>query len=211
MPGTPEEHNRIVQMLCAREIAADFVAEVRWADGDSINAEEMRDIFILAVYEIRRRNCYDRRAQRKALRLIRRFLTPVQKRQMRDCKYFHLTVASGAVYRLYPYRGRTGRVELHKTRFFETQSFCLHDFPEANEDTPRRADRPMPPADVTLAHLLLLSCDEDEFLRTANMTPIRLSMWDGEYLRRMRQRRTEDAMSSAGEHEEAANALSRSE
>lgn len=46
------------------------------------------------------------------------------------------------------------------------QSFCLHDYAE----TPTTWTERMPPADLSLAHLLLLSCDEEEFLHKANAT-----------------------------------------
>ena len=49
--------------------------------------------------------------------------------------------------------------------------------------------RGTPPADVTIAHLLLLWSDEAEFLRLANATRNRSDLWNGEYMRRMRNRR----------------------
>jgi len=61
------------------------------------------------------------------------------------------------------------------------RSYCLHD-PE-NE---------LPPADVTIGHLLLLRTDEPRFLRLANATDARgpgCGLWNGDWLRRVRRRR----------------------
>jgi hypothetical protein len=90
--------------------------------------------------------------------------------------HFLATCPSGHTYRLTPRRGLAERVTFHGRRWFVSVAYCLHD------DGPDR----MPPADVTLAHLLLLLSDETGFLLLANASDRRDQLWNGPYRRRLR-------------------------
>jgi hypothetical protein len=117
-------------------------------------------------------------AQRRAHRLLRTLLTETQQRDLTRRREFFVTGSAGGIYRLLPRRGRTERVEKHGTRWYTKASYCLHDL-----DTVPLEEQ-MPPADVTIGHLLLLSCDEPAFLATANAKPSDL-LWNGAYLKRL--------------------------
>lgn len=129
----------------------------------------------------------ERAANAKARRLLRSYLSPVQRRQLRTRKNFLCVGSQGGVYRLLPRWAGVERVERHGQHWFARASYCLHDFAA---DSPDR--KKLPAADVSLSHLLLLSADEGAFLAAANRTD-RTQLWNGAYLRRLREARLERA------------------
>jgi hypothetical protein len=124
----------------------------------------VHDGLALVVYELRRLSSYKR--NRPALRLLRQFLTPEQQRQLRSTRAFDVEVGANR-YRLIPGTGaaqrlrRAGRVWRYDTMY------CLHE-----SEGVAKQER-VPPADLSLAHLLMLVNDEAGFLATANATPRR--------------------------------------
>ena len=155
-----------------------------WQDGTDPTDQERLDIAVLIDYIDRRRaaEMADRsEPQRKAMVLLRSLLSPDQRRQLGRSGEFMAIAASGNVYRFRPKTGRVVQVTQHKTRWFVSTSYCIHD----ERDGPDA----MPPADLTVAHLLMVLANEAEFLATANVTDRRDQLWNGEYLRRMRRRR----------------------
>jgi hypothetical protein len=139
--------------------------------------------------------------QRKALGLLRSLLTDTQRSQLARSRNFRVEGSLGGVYRLWPKNdhAHTEQVERHKTRWYVRASFCYHD-PE-NE---------LPPADVSIAHLLLISADEGEFLAKANKTLQGRNLWNGAYLRRLNEVRRNPRVSStreAGQHPYLGEAL----
>lgn len=182
MPATSQEMVRLIRLLLDQVVAPDCVQDVVWEDGTKITDTEFRDVFALATYEMRLRRQRRPVAQRRAMRLLRRHLSARQRQDLRAMRYFYVQAVSGKVYRILPRAGVTEEVRRHRTRFFTIASFCLHDEEDGEQ---------MPPADVALGHLLLLSCDEAAFLATANRREHRCDMWNGEYLRRMRAARLE--------------------
>lgn len=186
MAGTDWEY---LSYACGEPLPPDFPAGLRWLDGMPITTREADDIRALIAYrgnQLQRRwwKARRRNAQRRALCLLRRYLSPSQAESLRRRGEFLATMPSGATYRLDASRGRTERVVRHGRRWFVRVRFCLHE----TDDTP---DDAMPPADMSLAHLLLLHADEGEFLRLANATPASDMLWNGDWLRRLRAARLE--------------------
>lgn len=180
MPGTSEE---IVRLATA---PGGIPNGIVWADGTQATAEEIFDLVALREYAIRR---IDRvrmigAPQQRAMELLMSFLTDSQQRQLRRCRYFVATGSDGGVYRFNPRLGATAQVTRHGKRWFVKKIFCLHD----DQANPREA---MPPADLSLAHLLLLRSDEAEFHRLANVRDARDQLWNGDYQRRIREARRE--------------------
>lgn len=65
-------------------------------------------------------------------------------------------------------------VERHGSREFAVgPTFCLHD-----------PEQVLPPADVSLAHLLMLRTDEPGFVSAANQYESRSMLWNSDWLRR---------------------------
>lgn len=182
MPPTPAELNQIVNGLVTHEIRPDDVETIIWSDGSAITDREIRDVVALFVYALQLRQSKHLKGQRKAMRLLRSLLSAEQRRQLRRSRYFYATTASGVVFRFIPRRGLTERVILHGKRFYAASHFCLHD-PEDDDQ--------MPPADLTVAHLLLITTDEPRFLEMANEHAVLSHLWNGDYLRRVRRRRAE--------------------
>jgi hypothetical protein len=134
---------------------------------------------------------------RRALALLREFLTDEQREQLRRSRWFSVMGPSGTEYRLIPSVGNTQAIERHGSKVYVTAFFCLH---------PDRDKHPVPPADTTLGHLLMLrSGMEEHFLATANMTPTRRAGealnrgWDGEWQRTRHQLRTDPERRAAHE------------
>lgn len=186
MPGTPREFVALVDAFLTTDRPwAVILDEWRWEDGTPVSMAEWDDLRALVAYTLRmRRRRAHREPQRKAMRLLRRLLSPAQRAQLRRLRYFYATAASGATYRLDPRRGHAERVERHgpRGRWYVKRAYCLHDDQDADA---------MPPADVTAAHLLLLMADEAAFLAEANESRRDDQLWNGEYLRRMRRRHLE--------------------
>ena len=174
MPGTPHE---LAQLADGEGYPDDF----RWLDGTELTPDEWREVLALRAYlaQMRHRKGRDRKGQRRAMRLLRSLLTPEQRRRLRTSKNV-LVHTTGGTYRLWPGQGLAEAMERHGKNWYCRTQFCLHDEPDENA---------MPPADVAIAHLLLLMTDEGEFLRLANATRNRSDLWNGDYLRRMRNRR----------------------
>lgn len=166
MPGTEEEILETARQLAAYELAPDLIPEVWWADGTGISPDEWRHIVGLMRYQRSLTDHYYSRGQRRAMRLLGRYLSPEQKRSARRNLRFYVQAKSGRVYELNPRTGNVSEVVKRGARFYRIQSFCLHDYSSKPEDWKER----MPPADLSLAHLLLLSCDEQRFLDEANAT-----------------------------------------
>ena len=186
MPATTDELFRWLDALLDGTVMPDTVPV--WADGTTATDEEQRSLDNLLRHEAQRRAHRRRIAQsvgprRKAYRLLRGFLTGEQVQQLRRRGEFHVTTGSGRHYRLVPRTATVHRVELHGSRYFVRQTFCLH--PDNPED--------LPPADITLAQFLLLSADEPEFLLEANAWERRSQLWDGAWLRQRAQARRERA------------------
>lgn len=118
---------------------------------------------------------YDKEAQKRAMGLLKEYLTPQQRAQVRNG--FILILPSGGTYRLCPRCGITEQVTRHGKRWFVKTRFCLHEQSLIHE--------PMPPADLVLTHFLMLHADEDEFLRLANHSDARDMLWNGDYVRRL--------------------------
>lgn len=182
MPGTTQETIEAARQLARFVLAPDQITAICWADGTRITPEEEREVFALAMYELIWLKKYNFEGQRRALALLRTLLSASQRRQLAAGHGFLARGNLGGVYRLHANVGVAWKVEKHGIRWFATRSFCIHDMPEI-----------CPPADVTIGHLLLLSADEAEFLRTANAKDRPLLCWDGEYLKRARRKRLERA------------------
>lgn len=189
MPPTDQEMVQVARLFATGVWMPDYIDDIVWEDGEKITRREAMAVIGLVQYEMQRRSRYDRVAQRKARKLLKRFLTKEQLRQMRGVGYFYVRAASGTVYRIDPKMGWSSRVARHGKHYFETHRFCLHDFPAVNPEAPLSEQQEMPPADVALAHLLLLTTNEQEFLATANERVRETGLWNGDYLRRLRQNR----------------------
>lgn len=177
MPYTSEEIVALVNVILTG--GAGDIEGWRWQDGTAATAREFRDVRALVGYTQRMRRRWRTDAQRRACRLLRSLLTDAQKRELRRTGCFRVTTPGGSTYRLLPRRGHVERVERHGSRWFTRKSYCLHDEEDAGK---------LPPADVTIGHLLLLTADEPRFLATANETARDDQLWNGDYLRRMRRR-----------------------
>jgi hypothetical protein len=180
MPGTPQE---LVALIAAwPEDSLIPPIGHRWADGSTITDDERNDLVALRAYHRHLRDLERRKpAQAKARRLLRGLLSREQRRQLARLRYFYAIAPSGHVYRLDPRAGHVERVERHGRRWFAKESYCLHDDPDENK---------MPPADVTIAHLLWLLADESAFLATANARRRDDQLWNRAYLQRFRRVRT---------------------
>lgn len=174
MPGS---HQEIAAAAISGEIPD------TWADGDIPTEAERDDILALRGYVERMRAAREYlrgEAQRRAMALLRSLLTREQRRQIGREKCFTATAPSGNRYRFFPGTGAVVRITKHGSRWFRHTSYCVHD----ERDDPDA----MPPADLTVAHLLMIMADEPGFLATANARDMRDQLWNGDYLRRMRRR-----------------------
>lgn len=144
-----------------------------------VASEDAEVLALLVEYARRRqhRNNRDPLAQKRAMTLFRSFLNAEQQSQLRRRGFIYTQVPSGNVYRICPRVALTMRAERHGKRIYGVTSYCYHD-----------AGHELPPADLALAHLLLLLADEDEFLRAANATDRRMQ-WDGAWRRKLNQAR----------------------
>jgi len=176
MPGTSAEYLALAIM----EVAPETSLIPRWADGTAITEEELRDVIALRVYHRLTLRLKNPAPQRRAMKLLRSLLPKAQREQLRRNRYFIVEAPSGNGYRFLPKLGMVERVARHGRRWFATHRFCIHD----DQSDPAQA---MPPADLTVAHLLLISADEGVFLATANSRATDGMLWNGGYLRRLRQ------------------------
>jgi hypothetical protein len=185
---TSEEIAARVEALASGVLAWDMADWADWSE------PEQHSVFALCLYELERRDRARREAQRRALRLLRSWLPPAQVEQFQRSRCFTVTGSAGGRYRLHPDTGTTQRVERHGKRDYAVESYCLHP-----------PDQRLPPADISLAHYLLLVTDEPRFLALANAYSCRDRLWNGDYLRRLRAARREgQAREAAARLEEAA-------
>lgn len=154
---------------------ADFSIAVDMMDWSDWTEQQRQDCHAVACYIIRGRARHE--PQKRALKLLRSWLTPEQRAELRSHRQITVIGTAGGRYRIYPQTGTTVRVERHGSRWFGKASFCLH------------PDHWIPPADIALAHLLNLRTDEPGFLARANEH--RTHLWDGAYLRRLNAARRE--------------------
>ncbi len=192
MPDDEEEFLWFIDQLVEGVIMPDTVEDYVWSNGQSITDQARQEILTITRHMASRATWRTTPAKRKAMKLLRRHLTSEQKRQLRNTGEFYAYAPSGRVYRLRPVGIEAGIwfVQRHGKNFYAKVSFCLHDQP-----------RKLPPPDVTLAHLLLISCDEEWFIEEANPTPIKSHMWDGEWRRQLNAARQNPDRQR--EHEEA--------
>lgn len=168
----------LIRGLLDQSIAPDFV------DWDNVHEDDRREMASLLRWEIGRRSemrerARTRPAQRRAYGLLRSFLTPSQNEMLTTCRYFYVTGSAGGIYRLRPRTGRISQVEQHGSRFFRITDYCFHD-----------PDYGMPPADLTIAHMMWVLSDEPAFLAEANASDVRsTTLWNGEWLSRLARRR----------------------
>ena len=169
-----EEMEELLGLLVAA-LVEDRVApdDVPW---HKFGEDLQRSIFEAVAHEKRRRA--HRRGQRRAMRLLRSLLPEEQREAVRRSGCFRVVGSLGGVYRLHPHHGAVERVERHGRHWFATVNYCLHD-----------DGREMPAADLTLAHMLWLLSDEARFLAEANARPMMSELWNGDYMRRLREAR----------------------
>lgn len=180
MPGTHDERFGLARAIAQGLLAPDALDGRRWLDGGLLTKEEQAQVFALAVYEIQVRKSREPEVQAKALRLLRRLLSKDQRRQLRAGRTFNVRGSAGGHFRLCPSTGAVWGLEQHGSRLYGVRFFCLHEPP---------GDPPLPPADRTVAHLLMLQTDEEQFVRTANRTEQPPSCWDGTWRRRLNEKR----------------------
>lgn len=143
----------------------------------SVSAHAKRDIIALALYQIQyeaaRRDAKSRR-HRRAMALLRSFLSPTQTAELRRNSSFIVLGSLGNYYRLMPRTGMVWRVERRKSRWYYIASYCLHDYAEDDPSFvpigfPNEGKHSIvPSADRSLAHMLMLLADEADFRRKAN-------------------------------------------
>lgn len=140
-----------------------------WATDERLNRLDRQDVLTLVAYDMEYREGKRIRrssAQRRAMRLFKSFLSTEQQAQLRRSNGYRVFVrgSNGGIYRLNPRTASVHRVEQKGKRWEWTQGYCLHDYAEDNPGKNR-----LPPADVSLQHLLLLSADEPAFLEAAHV------------------------------------------
>jgi hypothetical protein len=188
VPGTPQERSVLVRQILDNVTAVDFLVGRRWDDGTEITTADLDHVMALTLYEASRRKRTRSKSQRRAMRLLRSLLSPGQLENLRKRESIRVIGSEGGVYRLYPKTGRAEFLERHGKREYGMRSYCLHEPP---------GDPPLPPADRTIAHLLMLTADEPSFLATANKTESRPMGWDSEWQKRRWKIRMELAASEA--------------
>ena len=99
-------------------------------------------------------------AQPRARKLLRSYLTRDQRRSVAAHGRALVRGSAGGHYWLYPFSGTVEKVERRRVRWRATGWYCIHPPQET-----------VPPADVSLGHLLLLTMDEEAFLAEANYRP----------------------------------------
>lgn len=165
-------------------VSRDLDLDVLLADV-SLSPQQRHDIVVLAIcqiqYEAERRM---RRSgpQKRAMGLLRSFLSPEQQRQLSCAKSFFVRGSAGGLYRLIPRTGNVELVEKHGKRWYVRDSYCLHDDEKAAAD-----GRRLPPADLSLQHMLWLVAGEETFLATANASSRRDIFWNGDWARELRE------------------------
>lgn len=103
-----------------------------------------------------------RRAQRRALATLLRFIAPQQRDELRRLGHFHVQGgATGRTYRIK--RGRIANIDVLNELGAVVQRLCAHPAPN------------VPDSDTMLAQALHLqsAANEEQFVRTANVHPLR--------------------------------------
>lgn len=130
---------------------------------DSTNSITQGQRWVQPTYQVpdgyaeraRARAAAREKAQQRALRLLRSMLSPAQRKSLEAHGTVLVRGSAGGLYRVRPRGGQTERLDDARV----VASYCLHDYTE---------DERMPPADLALAHMLLLAADEPAFLEQAN-------------------------------------------
>jgi hypothetical protein len=161
----------------SRRVAHQDVSVQQLEADASVSNYDKRQILALALYTIEyeasQRDKRSRR-QRRAMALLRSFLSDSQRSQLRRSGHLLVRGSLGNYYRLYPGMGGVWRVEQRGSHWVAIASYCLHDYaeddpsfvPSGFPDEGKRSR--LPSADRTLAHLLMLRADEGEFRLLAN-------------------------------------------
>lgn len=154
------------------ETDVEAIQKVKWKRMTEDDKSEIRS---LVMYESQRLaeieqeealKAVQRPAQRRAYKLLRSLLTAAQNDQLTRCGYLHITGTMGGLYRLDPTHGKVYKCLSLGGRYHRVISFCFHD-----------PNYVMPPADLTIGHMLWLLSDEGAFLAEANSTVWALSRW----------------------------------
>lgn len=154
---THEERVAAVARIVGVSVEAAMAAGVHICAIPDFEALSTDDLVALFSYEAwRQQDVADRF---KGRRLLRSMLTARQKKQLRDRRFFDVQVGRRR-YRLHPRFGGVERVERSRNKrgWSRAVGYCFH---EAEGDR-------LPPADRTIAHLLLLANDEATFLELAH-------------------------------------------
>lgn len=107
-----------------------------------------------------------RAALKRSEELLEFVLTDEQMADYRERGYFEVTSSKGRRWRIRA-RGQAGNVDLMPEQGNERDAtYCIH---------PRYGDGGVPDPDAHLAQALMLATDEDEFLRVANRSWVRLA------------------------------------
>lgn len=147
------------------------------ADGERCDIQEAPIHLSRLMTDYRARLARYHQANRRAMRLLRSLLSPEQRLELRRHRRSFTVIGSrGGRYRLWPYAGTTERIAQHGKYAISEVQFCLHE----------EGERDLPPADLTIAHLLMLRADEERFLIDANHHPREHMGWNGDWHRRLR-------------------------
>lgn len=175
---TPEEMSRLVQGIADRSITPDSV------DWDAVHPQDRRTLLDLITYELscRREEEAQRRrgpSQRRAHALLRSLISPAQNARLTRSRYFYVVGSAGGLYRLQPNRGMVWGCKRHGKNIYGHTSYCFHD-----------PDNVMPPADLTIGHMMWIMSDEAAFLEAANARDVfSTTLWNGEWLSRLARKR----------------------
>lgn len=129
------------------------------AKAGSLSEAERERLAMWIHYDLRQR-LHDK-AQPRALKLLRSFLTPKQRRQLRSSIVFDVVGSAGGLYRLAPLGSYIARLVERNGRRYAVLRYCFHD-PETV----------LPPADVMIGTMLHLMTDEAGFLAEANASVV---------------------------------------
>lgn len=150
-----------------------------WADGDTITLEERITIRRLVAYHFGYEKRKNRAPHRRGMKLLRTLIPQSQREELDRSEGFVIQAPSGNFYRITPKYGCIEEVKRHGSRWFALRGFCIHD---------DRDDDEMPRSDLSIAHMLHILSDEQDFLKSANAKDRRTMLWNGHYLAGLRRR-----------------------
>lgn len=187
MPLSNEELVDLAKRLARYEVSPE---EVDWSlfktDDPETGSRQLRNLWALVQYEMKCIEEEDKSietSQKRALGLLKSFMTRSQKREFSRRLRFTVVGSLGGKYRLCPNTGSLYLLEKHKSRWFGVTRLCYHFVDPENV---------LPPADISLAQMLILLSNEPEILQGANRTDCRSqTLWNGAWLRRLRAARRE--------------------